>query len=36
MQGLCNTSDQRFKIYYPPTNAQVSVLKTILKFTLKF
>jgi len=23
------------KVYYPPTNAQVIVLKTVLKFTLK-
>jgi len=23
------------KVYYSPTNAQVTVLKTILKFTLK-
>jgi hypothetical protein len=24
------------KVYYSPTNAQVTVLKTILKFTIKY
>jgi len=37
MQASCNTSGQRFKVYYLPTNAQVIVfcLKNNIKIYVK-